>query len=181
MQSDDGKLVGVMTYEYRLLYQAYKEFIYFTLINIKKEDDEIKLYLYNSYAKIILHLYEFLKACVAREISKTQSEDNSRVKSYILVELEKIAKQKKQTFELVKLEEFAEDLRIYRNKVYGHVPKERLEKYPLANFYNKHHVYVVWLIESTEYWWTAEASEVASNSSIQEFSNMLTFGSREPQ
>lgn len=94
MATNDEMLVKAMSHEYSLLAQAYKEFLFFILQNKKGHNDQVKLYLYNSYAKLLHHLYEFLKSCVAREVSKTKSEDNDFVKSYIVAELDKIAKQR---------------------------------------------------------------------------------------
>lgn len=76
-------------------------------------------------------------------------------------------------------EQFAEDLRKHRNKVYGHVMKERFDKYPLGAFYSKYHVYIAWLVQGTEHWWSTEVSELARHSAVQEFSEQLTFGQRE--
>jgi hypothetical protein len=114
---------------------------------------------------------------VAREMSKSKSNDNEVVKNYIVVELDKIAKQrgedhhKKESFE-----QFAEDLRKYRNKVYGHVMKERFDQYPLGEFYSKHHAFIAWLVYSTEYSWSSDASELANHNAVQQFSEQLTFG-----
>jgi hypothetical protein len=43
-------------------------------------------------------------------------------------------------------DDFAEDLRVYRNKVSGPVLKERFDGFPLGDFYSKHHAFVVWLV-----------------------------------
>ncbi len=180
MLTNDESLVQVMSHEYKLLSQAYSEFQYLFLKNNTEHNDEVKLHLYNSYAKILYHLYEFLKSCVCREVSKTKSEDHEYVKKYIIVELEKIASNLGEGQHKVEsFTEFAGDLRIYRNKVYGHVNKERFEKYPLGNFYAKHHVYIVWLVRSTEYWWKTEASELAKHKAVQEFSKLLVFNEHE--
>jgi len=122
--TDDERLIGAMSHEYGLLIQSYKEFLYFILANKKAHNDEIKFHLYNSYARVILHLYEFLKACVARDISKTKSEDTEAVKAYIAGEIAKMATRRKLPVDLQKFEDFAEALRKYRNKVSGHVLKE---------------------------------------------------------
>ena len=176
MPNNDELLVQVMSHEYKLLSQAYNEFHYFLLKNNNEHDDELKLCLYNSYAKILHHLYEFMKSCVSREASKTKSEDNVYVKKYIVVELDKIARQRGELQHKVEsFEEFADDLRIYRNKVYGHVMKERFEKYPLVDFYSKHHAYIVWLVSCTKYWWSTEASELAKHKAVQDFSKLLNF------
>jgi hypothetical protein len=175
-QKDD--LSEVMSYEYHLLLQSYKEFTFFILKNKESEKNEIKIHLYNSYAKILHHLYEFLKACVAKEISKTKSEDNSVVARYIVIELEKILNQKGYPVELTKLSAFAEDLRVYRNKVYGHVVKERFDKFPLAEFYQKYHAFIALITQSTEHWWSAKVETLAELKAVQEFSEMLTFGQR---
>lgn len=181
MPTNDEKLVQAMSHEYSLLAQAYKEFLYFLLKNKESHDDQVKLHLYNSYAKLLHHLYEFLKSCVAREFSKTKSEDNAVVKNYIVVELDKIAKQRNESHhQQADFEAFAEDLRKYRNKVYGHVMKERFDQYPLGEFYSKHHAYIAWLVHSTESWWSTEVSILASHNAVQEFSEQLTFGQREP-
>jgi hypothetical protein len=178
--ANDEMLVQAMKHEYSLLAQSYKEFLYFLLQNKKSHDDQVKLYLYNSYAKLLHHLYEFLKSCVAREISKTKSEDNSVVKDYIVIELDKIARQRGEDYHANEsFEEFAEDLRKYRNKVYGHVMKERFDQYPLGDFYSKYHAYIAWLVHSTEHWWSSEVSELASHNAVQQFSEQLTFGQRE--
>jgi hypothetical protein len=176
--NDDERLVGVMTHEYALLIQSYKEFLYLILANKKSHDDEIKFYLYNSYARVILHLYEFLKSCVAREISKTQSENNESVKAYIAGEIAKMAGRRKLPIDLSKFEDFAENLRKYRNKVSGHVLKERLDQYPLSDFYSSYHVYIAWFLQDTEYWWGAEMATLTRHQSITNFSDLLTFGQR---
>ena len=180
MQTSDELLVQVMSHEYRLLSQAYREFQYFFLKNTIESNDEVKLHLYNAYAKIIHHLYEFLKSCVCRDASKTKSGDHEYVQKYIIVELEKIASHLGQSNHTIEsYAEFARDLRLYRNKVYGHVNKERFEKYPLGNFYAKHHAYIVWLVRSSEYWWETEVSELAKHKAVQEFSNLLVFNEHE--
>ena len=173
MKTGDEQLVEVMCYEYRLLFQAYKEFHYFRLLNKNATNDEVKLHLYNCYAKVILHLYEFLKSCVAKTVSKTKSEDNEYVKSFIARELKRISNTNGQVTDDSKLEEFAEALRVYRNKVYGHVVKGRLDDFPLAIFYQKYHAFILLLFQNTVYWWDTEPSEIASNNSIKEFSELL--------
>jgi hypothetical protein len=173
MKTGDEQLVEVMCYEYRLLFQAYKEFHYFRFINKNDSDNEVKLHLYNCYAKIILHMYEFLKSCVARTVSKTKSEDNEYVKSFIISEVKRISKANGQPTDDAKIEDFSENLRIYRNKVYGHVVKGRLDDFPLAIFYQKYHAYIMLLFQNTVYWWDTEPSEIASNSSIKKFSELL--------
>lgn len=178
--TNDEKLVRAMSHEYSLLAQTYKEFLYFLLKNKESDDEQVKMYLYNSYAKLLHHLYEFVKSCVAREISKTKSENNAAVKKYIVVELDKIAKRRNENYHKKSdFEAFAEDLRMYRNKVYGHVIKERFDQYPLGKFYSKHHAYVAWLLNSTESWWSTTVSVLASHKAVQDFSEQLTFGQRE--
>jgi hypothetical protein len=173
VKTGDEQLVEVMCYEYRLLLQAHEEFHYFRAINKRTSEDEIKLHLYNCYAKIILHMYEFLKSCVARTVSKTKSEDNEYVKAFIVSELKRISKANDHPTDAAKIEEFAENLRVYRNKVYGHVVKGRLDDFPLAIFYQKYHAYIMLLFQNTVYWWDTEPGEMASNNSIKEFSELL--------
>jgi hypothetical protein len=180
VSSEDEKLVQAMSYEYRLLSQSYREFLFLLSKNKGNHNDEIKLHLYNSYAKILHHLYEFLKSCVAREFSKTKSNNPEIVKKYIAGELGKIASQRgEEQYLQSDFEQFAEDLRMFRNKVYGHVFKERFDQYPLGDFYSNNHAYVAWLIHSTENWWATEAETLARHESVQSFSELLTFGQGE--
>lgn len=57
MPTNDEMLVQAMSHEYSLLAQSYKEFLYFLLQNKKSHDDQVKLHLYNSFAKLLHHLY----------------------------------------------------------------------------------------------------------------------------
>ncbi|MFY3327803.1 hypothetical protein ACOSZP_18115 [Vibrio fluvialis] len=77
-----------------------------------------------------------------------------------------------------RFETFAEDLRVYRNKVPGHVLKERFDDYPLDEFYSRNHVFVVWLISEAQYWWKSDYAQLANHPAIRKFSEVLTFGQR---
>ena len=181
MITDDEKLVRAITFEYEMLEQSYKLFSYLLLKNTDRHDDEIKVYLYSSYGKIIQHLYEYMKASVARDISKTKSGDREFVKQYIVTHLKKMAIGKpEKALPVSRFEDFAEDLRMYRNKVSSHVLKERFDDYPLDVFYSKHHAFVVWLVSEAKCNWKSNYSGLANHDSIQKFSEILTFGQRQP-
>lgn len=175
MTSEDTKLVRAMAFEYESLDQAYRLFLYSILRSKEESTDEVMVHLYRSYSQVIQHLYEFMKACVARDISKNKSEDNEEVKKYIASHLYKIAQGKpEKSLPRSRFEDFAEDLRVYRNKVPGHVLKERFDGFPLGDFYSKHHAFVVWLVLEAESWWKTEYRELASHPSIQQFSDMFS-------
>ncbi len=176
MSGDNEKIVRAIAFEYELLVTSNKTFLLTVDLINKKDSSVYQVHIYRAYAQIIQHLYEFMKAQVAWQLSKTKSEKNEEVKKFIVSCLERLSKNiPEENHSKESFEEFADDLRIYRNRVSGHVLKERFEEYPLDEFYTKHHVYMAWLMQSAEEWWSTDYEQLADHLAIQKFASLFDF------
>ena len=176
MSSDKDKLVRAIAFEYELLSTSYKTFLMTVELFNKNESCVYEVHIYRSYSQIIQHLYEFMKAQVAWQYSKTKSEKNEDVKKFIVLSLQKLSKSiPEEIHSKINFENFADDLRKYRNKVSGHVLKDKFEEYPLDDFYTKNHVYIVWLIQSADEWWATDYEQLTDHPAIKKFANIFSF------
>lgn len=173
--------------EYFQLEIAYKQLLYIISENKKKNDPTLKVLLYSAYSRTIQHLWELMKAQVAYRVSKTQSGKDGVVEAFIVEELvassEKYGDDQTNPQALLKTRErfrsFADDLRLHRNKVSGHVLSEKFSAFPLAEFWSNYHAYVVRLISDLEGQWSTTIEDLASVKEVAEFSKLLTFGQDE--
>lgn len=140
------------------------------------QSSEISYRAYNSYSYFILHLYEFLMACHAREARNTNitnkkgPDRTDHLDALIMSDAQRVINK---TIDDIRRgvapswendishyerllpvpPEFAKDFRVYRNKVSGHASFERVSDLNLTEFYEKYHYYLhlVYRIEG-EYW-----------------------------
>ena len=174
--TDKEFLVRAMAFEYELLKSSHQNFKLIVNLIQEQESDVFKVHLYRSYAQVIQHIYEFMKAQVAWQVSKRKSENNEEVERFIVTCLTTLAKKIPEEKHLkLNFQNFAKDLRIYRNKVSGHVLKQRFENYPLQEFYLNYNVYIVWLMKDAEQFWATDYEELADHFAIQDFANLFDF------
>lgn len=177
-------LEEAIKHEFFQLDIAFKQFLTLIPENRKTDDPVTKVALYSVYSKVIQHLWELMKAQVAYEMSKTQSEREDVVEAYVVEKLEECAAAYGDEMRYPSLLEaqrekykiFAKDLRVHRNKVSGHVLKQRFSGYPLADFYRSHQAWVTRLVLESEKIWRSDISELSSLEEVKEFSLLLTFG-----
>ena len=178
----DSSLENSLKHECFQLKQSYKEFQISVGLNKQQKTSVIQFLLYSSYSRLIQHLYESLKAKVALDVSKTKSEKNEFVEVFIqqiLVDSsERFSENGNDVHIKANYLEFAKQLRIHRNKVSGHVLKNKFSDYSLSNFFD-YHSYVVRLMQLLEEEYSTELEDVINEEAIQEFSVRLTCGQSE--
>ncbi|MFO4687411.1 hypothetical protein [Vibrio cholerae] len=139
--------------------------------------DKYKSYrTYNSYSYFIHHLYEFLFACHARDFenknitNKKGIEKNKFIDSLISEDayrvvngrIDRIKRGQAPSHEndishyeklLPIPASFAQEFRVYRNKISGHASYERTKDLNLTDFYLKYHFYLYLLfVDVGEFW-----------------------------
>lgn len=146
------------------------------------QNDEISYRAYNLYSYFILHLYEFLMACHAREAKNTSitnkrgperteyldaliMSDTNRVINKVIGNI-RIGIAPDWENDISHYEnllpvppEFAEDFRVYRNKISGHASFERISDLNLTEFYEKYHFYLHLLYRVEGEWWGGNREE----------------------
>lgn len=174
---NDSDQCRVIIHEYYKCHDAFDQFRrigeYLILIGHNKE---ISYRAYNSYSYFILHLYEFLMACHAREAKNTSitnkkgadrteyldaliMSDANRVVNKVIGNIRQgIAPEWENDIShyenlLPIPQEFAKDFRVYRNKVIGHASFERISELNLTEFYEKYHFYLHLLYRVEGEWW----------------------------
>lgn len=146
------------------------------------QNNEISYRAYNSYSYFILHLYEFLMACHAREagntniINKKGSERNDYLDALIMsdaqrvinITIDDIRRGTAPNWEndishyenlLPVPPEFAREFRVYRNKISGHASFERISELNLTEFFEKYHFYLHLLYRVEGNYWGRKREE----------------------
>jgi hypothetical protein len=146
---------------------------------------------YNSYSRFIHHLYEFMLGVVAREKGDTKRLKEAVRDRYIERHAQRILSGRRQAilngtapawenhisaFPEKVPAEFAEQFRIMRNKVSGHVTHER-PTISLSDFYDKFHKYVYMLYQSCRgHWSLLRDKEFPDLNEITKFSVLIKKG-----
>ncbi|QOJ23537.1 MAG: hypothetical protein HRU78_07660 [Gammaproteobacteria bacterium] len=200
MKFDAGGVIDndhciVLTHEFLRCDDSFEEFRkYAELMIIQGQTREISYKTYNAYTSFILHLYEFLMGCLARDAKNTditnkKGDERIRIiEGYVMHHAQRIIDQYRDAikngtapswvnhincYDITVPDDFAKDFREFRNKAIGHVAYERASTLSLTEFYQKHHKFLYLLYRESIYWWGQRSEEFPNLKEITEFSVML--------
>jgi hypothetical protein len=190
----DSDLCRVLEHEFYRCQDAFEQFEFFGKLLIQNDGNKkIAYYAYNSYAYFILHLYEFLQGCMARELRNTNiTNKNNEVKAkwiegYINRNAQQIMDRFRddimngtapswvndiRCYDVKVPGNFGQDFRKYRNKVAGHVAYERAASFDLSDFYSKYHKYLYSLYRASVPHW-GKKDDMPDLKQITSFSLLL--------
>lgn len=157
-------------------------------IPIAHENRFIAFKTYNAYARFIHHLYEFMVGALARETGTTARIEPQVVERYIMSHTNRILRGKREAIlngtapawenhisaypESVP-PKFAQEFRMFRNKISGHVKYERCAM-SLSEFYDKYHKYLYMLYwNCLGHWGSHRDDEFPDLKEITEFSVLI--------
>jgi hypothetical protein len=181
-----------LTHEILRCEEAFKDFEAIATRSIMVgENRALAFKMYNSYARFVHHLYEFMAGCFVREQHDTAAgsgKDATRfIGGYIRHHAQRILTGRREAIlsgtapawenalsaypEKVPVD-FASDFRLYRNKVSGHVKHERATL-SLSDFYDRYHIYLYMLYRDALAFWGNRGSEVPDLKEITDFSVMI--------
>jgi len=169
------KFLDSMCHEFTLCEQAFDEFIILAETNIQGNSDyKILEKLYSSYAKFIVHLYEFYVACFKRGNGSTENIGYERLDYLFTFEVEKLMNNMCWLIEKGKApswvnhisyyqepvpQDFGEKFRGMRNSL-SHVDYRRASgggnRLTLNEFKKKHHKFLFSLFNSARSWWSGK-------------------------
>jgi hypothetical protein len=146
---------------------------------------------YNAYSRFIHHLCEFMLGAIAREKGDTAQLEAAVKDIYITSHAQRILTGRRQAivngtapawenhisaFPEKVPEEFAEQFRMMRNKISGHVTHER-STVSLSDFYDKFHKYVYMLYQNCRgHWSLLRDKEFPDLNEITRFSVIIKNG-----
>ncbi len=169
--------------------EAFKAFEAFATQSIMVgESRTLAFRMYNSYARFVHHLYEFMVGAFVREHNDTSvamGKDAYLVhEKYIAGHAQRIVNNRRESIkngtapswenalsaypESIPTD-FVRDFRLCRNKASGHVKHERTEL-SLSDFYDRYHLYLYLLYSDILGWWTLSNKEFSDLKEITAFS-----------
>lgn len=181
-----------LTHEILRCEEAFKDFEALATQSIMVgENRALAFKMYNSYARFIHHLYEFMAACFVREQHDTAAgsgKDATRfIEGYIRHHAQRILTGRREAIlngtapawenDLSAFPEnvpadFARDFRLCRNKAVAHVKHERATL-SLSDFYGRYHMYLYMLYRDALAFWNNKGSEFPDLKEITDFSVMI--------
>ena len=182
------KFLDSMYHEYTLCEQAFDEFIKLVEINIQGNSDyKILEKLYSSYAKFIVHLYEFYVACFKRSNGSTEKIGYERLDYLFTFEVEKLMnsmcwliKNDKAPIWVNHInyyqepvpQDFGEKFRGMRNSL-SHVDYRRASgggnRLTLKEFKENYHKFLFFLFDSARNWWGGKKESPNELEHIKQF------------
>lgn len=159
--------------------------------------DKYKSYrTYNSYSYFIHHLYEFLLACHGRDFENKDITDKKGPQRNLLIDslisedayrvvkarIDRIKRGKAPSYEndisyyekLLPIPDlFAQEFRIYRNKLAGHASYERTKNLNLTEFYTNYHSYLYLMFVDIGEFWGRQGDEFPELEDVTNFMHAM--------
>jgi len=187
----DSDLCDAIKHEYLRTEDSFQIFMSTSLAQLSSPNDrQLSLRNFNAYADFLLHLYEFLAGCCARDEKNTDIHSDARKRKAILDNyINHYAQLTMDTLRDVKLSadppnwmndiqfydvkvptNFSKDFRIVRNKICAHVSHLRIREIRLTDFYQHYHKFVFHLFKDQGYHWAGKGQPVPDLKEVTRFS-----------
>jgi len=182
------KFIDSMYHEFTVCEQAFDEFLILAGMNIQGGSDyKLLEKLYNSYAKFIVHLYEFYVACFKKDNGSTNNINHSRLDYLFTFEVEKLMKNMCWLIEKNKAPSWVNHISYYEEampKDFGakfkgirnclsHVDYRRAggdeNHLTLNTFKEKYHKYLFFLFDSARGHWSGKKESSYEIDHIKQF------------
>jgi hypothetical protein len=185
-------------HEYFRCRDAFDQFRYVAENLVLNGKNKYKSYrAYNAYSYFILHLYEFLLACHARDSENPNVTNKKGLKKAEFLDslihedtlrvvnsrIDRIKQGRAPSCEndlshyeglLPIPSDFGKNFRTYRNKVVGHASYERTRNLNLSKFFNKYHQYLYLLYVDVGDHWGRESDEFPEFEDVTNFLSALS-------
>ncbi|WP_224029261.1 hypothetical protein [Paraburkholderia caribensis] len=185
----DQNLCRAMQHEFLRCGEAYQDFILASQQMRQGDESRALSYrAYNAYARFLLHLYEFLIACVQRDRNNTAQIPSDQADILIAVFAQRAFARVTATFNsaalgsapfnagvnvpIEMLKKFSVAFRKARNTAMGHVKHERAEL-DLSTFYRDHHKYLLSLYSGSIHMWGNIGEEFPDLGEVTAFSVLI--------
>jgi hypothetical protein len=193
----DSDQCRAIIHEYYKCRDAFEQFrVIAEQLILGGQNREISYRAYNSYSYFILHLYEFLMACHAREFHNTRITNKkgsdrteyldalimSDTKRVLNLTIDQIREGLAPSWEndishyenlLPIPPEFPSEFRVYRNKIAGHASFERIASLNLTEFYEKYHFYLHLLYRVEGNYWGRKYKEFPCLKDVTNFFKVI--------
>jgi hypothetical protein len=181
-----------LQHEFLRCHDAFVEFASIATQTITSGDNPVTSFrMYNSYARFLHHLYEFMAGALVRDHLDTKATDGPKgrdhLERYITGHAARLLQNKRETIEKLKVPgwqqalaglpnavppDFGKELRRHRNTVLGHVKHQRA-KLNLRVFFDRYHFFMFMLYRDSYHWWGQKGNEIPDLNEITSFSVLV--------
>ena len=184
----DTALCIALKHEFLRCDDAFKEFAAAATLTIIKGENKRSCYTaYNTYARFVHHLYEFMLGAVARDRQDTRQLKSDMADRYIASHAQRVLTNRREAilngtatvwenhisyFPEKIPPTFATEFRRLRNNASGHVKVERASL-SFTDFYSQNHKFLGMLYTESKSWWGRQNDEFPDLKEITAFSVLI--------